>query len=200
MEKGFRLLLACILLLTPTRVGESASPSPQSPGEGELHVYLQPLPSEAEGLAFSIGALSAVDDAGAGHPLTLSFTAVAFPEARRQRFIGSVRLREGHYAGLSMVVREASRQRAGVRSDLLVPDAAVSVDVPFLVSRARALVLWLEFRAGDSLPAAGADFRPAFVAHEAPRPMRSLMGFVSNPSTRSLTVFDRSAARRRRSS
>lgn len=191
MERRLTLLLAGLLLGAPWAADDWRVTGAQPAGEGEVYVYLQPLPFDAEAVTFSIGTMSAADDQGAGRRLEVAFTTVAHPEARRQRLLGSGRLPEGQYTGLTIAVRNASLRRDGAEAALLVPDEPVRVDVPFLVTRGRAVVLWLEFRAADSLAPGTVDFTPVFTAFQASRPMLSLAGFVSSSTSNAVTVFDK---------
>ncbi len=190
MERRFTRLLVGLLVLAPCWASGGALPPPAPSDEGEVYVYLQPLPVEAERITFSIDAATAVNSQGGEVALRLSFTTARQPENRRQRLFASGRLPTGSYAGLSITIQKASVKRASGAASLLVPDRAVRVDAPFLVARGKALVVWLTLNGGDAAPA-GASFSPAFSAQVAPRPMVSRAGFASNSRSNSITVFDK---------
>jgi YVTN family beta-propeller protein len=190
MEWKPSLLLACALVYS-SHAARSSPPAQPSPGsEGQVVVYLQPLPPEAEKLTFSVGAVSLMDDLGNELPLGLSLATLRPADGMRQRLLASGRVPAGTYSGLSILVPKASIKGRGGEAALLVPDTPVKVVASVLVQRARTLVIWLSVDFGASL-AGDATFNPVFSAHVPPRPMSSLAGFVSSPRSNAVTVFDK---------
>jgi len=177
------LLLALLVLhlLVPTPAGAS---------EGGVHLYLQPLPSEASGIAFALASISAVTAAGTEHPLALRLTSIDAAEAGRQRLIASGRLPAGSYAGFNVQITQASRKRGQAAAALAAPEAPARLDFPFEVSNNRASLVWLTLRYEASTQS-GAGFSPVFTAAPAPRPLAELTGFVTNTGSNTITVFDK---------
>jgi YVTN family beta-propeller protein len=190
MASRFALLLACLLLPAPSPAGDRTPSPPQASSDGEVYVYLQPLPPDAARIAFSVESASALDDRGNAVPFKLSLPVVTAQEARRQRLFAGGRLPAGSYAGVSVKIQKASLKQERGETSLLVPDSPLRVDVPFVVSRGRALVLWLTYSHTGSV-SGGINFSPAFSAHVAPVPMAGRAGFVSSARANVVTMFDK---------
>lgn len=189
MESRFALLLLACLFPTVAAAGHGAQPA-SAVEDGQVYLYIQPLPVQSQSVTFSIETMAALTDRGGELPLQPVLPAIGGEASRRQRLLAVRTLPPGAYHGLSIKVARASR---GPREDevaLTVPDEAYRIDVPFVVSRGRAAVLWLEARPGEAAGATGA-FDPGFAAYVAPRPMMSLSGFASAPSADTITVFDK---------
>jgi YVTN family beta-propeller protein len=190
MERRSVLLAACLLWCVPVWATAQPSSSASRGGEGELYVYLQPLSLDAERTSFSLAEVAAVDGQGTPVPLKLSFTTVRGSDARRQQLLATARIPEGSYAGLSLRVQKASTRREGRDAALLVADAATRVDAPFVLARAKAVVLWLTAGAQQT-GASDVSFSPAWSAVVAPRPITARAVFVSNTRSNSITVVDK---------
>lgn len=183
-------LLLCLLSTVPLGAVAPQRGAPQPPGDGQLYVYFQPLPPDADRLAFTVASVQATTARGGEAPLDLSLKAIDRAASRDQRLLASGRVPADGYAALSITVSRASVRRDGREEPLVVPDAPIKVDAVFDVPRGRAVVLWLEVRPG-STPASGDGFGASFAAHVAPRPLQSLAGFVSNSQSNTVTVFDK---------
>ena len=102
-------------------------PSVPLENDGELFLYLEALPQDAQRLKFTLGGVSALKADGTEYPLSLSLTELSTGVAKRQRLLGSVRLPPGAYTGLSMKVSKATLRREGEEeegkeeTDLLLP-------------------------------------------------------------------------------
>ena len=191
MEGRFAILLVCLLFAASSRAsGHGSAPQPPA-GDGEVYVYLQPLPSDAERIGFSIEtAVSAQRSGRRTFPSSCRSGPSRGPRSGDSGCSPSgVSLLEGMPRCRSRCARRSSASSSG-EAALLVPDTAVRADVAFVVPRGRALVLWLDFRPEASLAGASV-FSPVFSAIVAPRPMLSLAGFVSNSQSNSITVFDK---------
>jgi YVTN family beta-propeller protein len=158
--------------------------------EGELFLYTQPFPQEAERLRFTMESVLAISSDGRSFPLTLSLSEVKASETRRQRLLASGRLLPGAYVGLSFKVKKASLRTEGGEADLLVPDTPVRIDFPMNVTRKRATVLSLLFRYRESIPDRF-SFNPVFSIFIPSRPILSLTGYVTNTGSNNVTVFDK---------
>lgn len=165
------------------------SPAIASAADGGLQVYLQPLPREADRLTFSLGSIVAVSRDGAERPLVPGLADIGPATARRQRLLAGGSLEAGDYVGLRVTVRRAQQKEPrGVRQ-LALPDAPVSIPVPFVVDSQRTLVLWLMLQYGASL--ADQAFSPVFTPVIPSKPMADFAAFVSNTGASALTVVDR---------
>ena len=106
-----RLCVPILILILSLLLGcqaHSVLVKPALEEEGELVVYLRPLPQEAEPLAFILEGISAERDEGGSYPLTLSLTEIRGEKPQRQRFLASADLPPGKYSGLSFKIKNAS--------------------------------------------------------------------------------------------
>lgn len=190
MKRAIAPVLVCALLSAHSRAGEFPFPTPQRPGDAEIHVYLQPLPLEAERFSFSVDAALVMNDAGSEFPLKVSLARRTPPAEGRQRLLASGRVPAGSYAGLSVRIKEAYLHVDKRDSSLLVPDAPLMVRSPFVVSPGQAAVLWLALSDGNVV-VGGTSFTPRFSLLVATRPMVGRAGFVSNSRSNSIVVFDK---------
>jgi YVTN family beta-propeller protein len=158
--------------------------------EGELVVYLRPLPQEAEPLAFILEGISAEKEEGGSYPLTLSLTEIRGEKPQRQRFLASADLPPGKYAGLSFKIKTAAIKGEEGPSVLLVPEQPVAIAFPFQVARRKALLLSLAF---DYRKSVGGRYRfsPVFSIFVPDRPPVGLLGYAANSGSNNITVFDK---------
>jgi YVTN family beta-propeller protein len=185
------ILLLCIV--TPWLWGcQAALPrfKPPLDEEGEVHLYLQPLPPEADRLTATFEAIAAITADGREIPLTVGLQQLKGAEARRQRRMASGVLPAGDYAGFSFKVAAASLKGEGRDTALLVPGTPTRVEFKFTVSRRKAYVVWVVLRYRESV-AAGFAFEPALAVFFPDKPPADLRGFVSNAASNDLTVFNK---------
>jgi DNA-binding beta-propeller fold protein YncE len=162
--------------------------------EGEIRVYLQPLPEDAPRLAFSVAAVLASRADGGEEALEVALPEISGAAAPGQRLLARGRLPPGSYSGLALRIPRATIASDGRAADLLVPEEPVRVDVPFKVERNRAVLVRLTLRNGQAL-AQEFRFDGAFLG-DATGPENSaiqLAAYCSTPSLASLTVVDRRA-------
>ena len=171
-------------------VGLLTIPAIARAADGGVHLYLQPLPSEAARLSFTIASVSAVAGSGAEHALKLRFGVVRNPDAGRQRLLATGRLPIGSYTGFVFTIKQAALQGNPREAALAVGEAPVRLDVPFVVAGHQATVLWLTLRYRESVPD-GFSFAPAFEAARPPKAIPDYAGFVTNSGSDTITVFDR---------
>jgi YVTN family beta-propeller protein len=184
------LYALCIFLLLCGCQAAVSRLRPPLGEEGEIYLYLQPYPQEAERLRFSIEGISAVSADGREYPFAISLRDIKASDVRRQRLLASGRVPPGSYVGLSFKVKKAILKVEEGDADLLVPEAPVRTDFPFSISRKRAYVISLSFKFRDSI-LGGFSFSPAFSAFIPTRPIISLAGYVSNTISNNITVFDK---------
>ncbi len=158
--------------------------------EGEIYLYLQPYPQEAERLRFSLEGISAVSGDGREYPLEIFLSEIKASDVRRQRRLAYGRVPPGSYVGISFKAKKAILKVEDGQADLLVPEMPVRTDFPFSISRKRAYVISLSFKYRESI-SGGFSFSPAFSPFIPTRPILSLAGYVSNTISNNITVFDK---------
>jgi YVTN family beta-propeller protein len=169
---------------------KSALVKPALEEEGELVVYLRPLPQEAERLAFILEGISAEKEEGGSYPLALSLKEIRGEKPQRQRFLASADLPPGKYAGLSFKVKNAAIKGEEGLSVLLVPDQPVMIAFPFQVAKRKALLLSLALDYRKSVDGRY-RFSPAFSIFVPDRPPVGLLGYAANSGSNNITVFDK---------
>lgn len=160
--------------------------------EGELLVYLQPLPQEAEPLSFTLEGISAVRKDGGAYPLSLSLADVRGEGVRRQRFLASGVLPPGEYAGLSFAIKNAFLRGEEGPAAVLFPKEPVTIGFSFRVDKRKASLLCLDLNARKSV-GGGFGFSPAFSIFVPDRPPIGLLGYAANSGSNNVTVFDKKA-------
>lgn len=158
--------------------------------EGEVYVYLQPLPQEAERLRFTLEKFALVRVDGSEVPLSLRLTGFRMEEMRRQRLLASARVPPGAYAGLSFQVKDATLRTEDGEASLLVPEEPVRTAFPFQAARRRTLVLSLSFLAEESIKGRY-SLTPTFSVSIPGRPLTGVTGYVTNPDAHNVVVFDK---------
>src|SRR4030042_1775473 len=120
-KKVFALLSALYLLFL---LGCQASLSrlrPPLEEEGELYLYIQPFPQEADRLRFTIDDISVVSGEGKEIPLEIRLDELKSSETRRQRLLAHGHLPAGVYVGISFRIKKAILKVEDVESALLLP-------------------------------------------------------------------------------
>ncbi len=160
--------------------------------DGELLVYLQPVPQEAERLTFSLESVSAEKEGGGSYPVALSLADIGGGAVKRQRFLASGVLPPGEYTGLSFKVRSASLRGEEGPTALLVPEEPVTIGFAFRVQKRKSSLLALELDYKKAI-ADGYHFLPAFSVFVPDRPPIGLLGYAANFGSNNVTVFDKRA-------
>jgi YVTN family beta-propeller protein len=194
---GFAMRYALCALLFFGLLGCQATLSkflPPLEEEGEVYLYAEPFPQEAERLRFNVEAIFAVSADGREFPLTVSLQELKPSDMRRQRLLAHGRLPPGSYDGFSFKVNKAFLKTEEGEANLLVPETPVRNDFPFRVSRKRAYVVSLTFKYAPSI-LSGFSFSPVFFMIIPARPIPSLTGYVSNLGSSNITVFDKKSQR-----
>jgi YVTN family beta-propeller protein len=158
--------------------------------EGEVLLYAQPFPQEADRLRFRIEAISARRDDGMEFPVALKLPEIKGREMTRQRFLGDAVLPPGAYLGLTMKVRDAFLRTEEGEAALLTAEAPVRIDFPFRVAEKRASLLWLTFQWAEGVKS-GFSFSPAFRISVPPRPVSGLTGYVTSGGSNNVLIFDK---------
>lgn len=186
---GIAMLLVACQMATRT-----VKPTPLD-SEGEVWVYLEPLPARAVRLRFSVAAVAATRADGSEVPLELVTAEASGADTPRQVLLARGRIPAGDYAGLSIRVAKATLAAdEGPPARLLVPSQAVRVGVPLGLSRGRARVVSLSLQYERSVDK-GFGFTPAFLAEVPEMPLVELLGYVTATGSDAVTVFDKKTRR-----
>jgi YVTN family beta-propeller protein len=163
---------------------------PRLADEGEVYLYLQPFPQEADRLRFRIDAVSAISSDGREFPLSVAFGDLKRRVMTRQRLLAVGFLPAGEYTGFSLRARDAFLSTEEGETPLLTTDTPAKVDLRFLVERSRGSVTLLALKYAESVEA-GYRFTPSFSAFIPARPPVGLLGFVTNRRSGDITVFNK---------
>ncbi len=176
-------LSACQPMLTTSR--------PSMAEHGEVHLYVQPFPPEAQRLRFSLKAVRAVKADGSLIPLPLTFSEFKESEVQSQRLLSVSALAPGDYQGLSFLVGSASRAAEEGEVSLAVPPEPYFVEFPFQISKNKAQLLLLKFNYDRAFKAGRVVFSPGFSIFLAERLAPKVLGYVANEKSNSITIFDK---------
>jgi len=159
--------------------------------EGEVLVYLQPLPQEAAKLRFIMDGIFAVQDDGRTIPLSLSFNQLNGSEVLgRQKLLATGILPPGAYSGLSIKIDKAFVQSEEGEVALLVPEEPVVAATLFQVNKRQALTLFLTVNASGIISRA-VSFTPDFSLATPGGTLVNLKGYVSNSAANLISVFNK---------
>jgi YVTN family beta-propeller protein len=189
--KRVSLLLLALALTAACQATVSRVKAPLAE-EGEVLLYAQPFPRDAYKLRFAMEAIAAIRSDGTEVPFSLKLTAFSGKEMTRQRLLGSARLPEGMYTGLSVKVKDAFLKGEDGDAALLVPETPTRIGIPFSVYRRKGQVLTLTFEAVESVRR-GYTFSPAFHISIPARPLSDLAGYVTSYGDNDITIFDKKA-------
>lgn len=162
---------------------------PSFENAGEIFVYVQPFPKEAERLTFSLEGVTALTENGQEIPLPLAFKDFNAATLGRQRLLAFSPLPPGAYSGFSFRVKNAALNAKEEETSLLVPESTVRTDYSFRVDRKRAYVFSLELNYSESIK--NLAFSPVFRTSVPKRPLSGMTGYISNYSSDAITVFDK---------
>lgn len=159
--------------------------------EGNVILYLQPMPQEASRLRFVIDGIFAVRDDGSKIPLSLSIDEIKGADLTQlQKRLATGRLPEGLYTGISIKITKAFMQGEEGESALFVPEEPIAVEHLFKRMRRETLTLFLSFGPSGAVTG-GVSFTPVFSLMRAGRGPITLKGYVSNSDSNNISVFDK---------
>lgn len=189
---SIKFILAAVLAITFLAGCEAqhALLKPSLVDEGEVYLYVRPVPHEAQRLKFALSQVSAVKDDGSEYPLSLNFKEFTPDLVNRQRLFASGVLPAGEYVGLAVGVSAATLRDEEGEERLLVPEKPARVDCRFTVTSKKATFQSLAFNYDQSVTT-GFSFTPVFTVVPAAKPVAGLVGYVSNYQANTLTVFDK---------
>ncbi len=162
--------------------------------EGEIFLYVEPLPGEAERLRFDLSEIVARRDDGTEFPLTLAITEFSVSTINRQRLVASGRVPPGLYKGLAFRTHEAFLRGEAGENALLVPEEPLLEPFSFEVRKGRASVLEGTLRPKEAIRDRF-GFSPSFSLDRPKKPITALMGYVVNQGSNDITVFNKKAGR-----
>ncbi len=168
--------------------------APLSEAEGEIQVYLDPLPAAAGRLAVQVESVAAVAAGEAAAPLELLLPELRFDPAAGQRILAVGRLAPGTYQALLVKFRRATLAAEPRPIDLALPDEPTRVPVALSVERRRATVVVLELEYPRSVER-GFAFTPSFAAAVPGPAVAQVGGYCTSAAWDQVTVFDKSARR-----
>jgi len=193
LKERFFISFICLILIAGCELKPSQLKPPLK-GQGEVFLYLEPFPQEAERLRFFLDGISAKKEDGSDIPLTLSFGEFSPGDLKRQRLVASGILPQGSYSGLSVTVKKALLMGEEGEGDLRVPKEPWKINFPFTISDEKAVVISLTFRYHESVRD-GVSFTPSFSLIIPGKPLITLTGFVSSRDANTVTVFDKRSGR-----
>jgi DNA-binding beta-propeller fold protein YncE len=158
--------------------------------EGEVIVYLQPLPRELERVSFRIESVALRRQDGGEVPLVIEHQAVSAADAGAQRRLAWGRVPPGDYVGLLVKVGSATLARDGERSRLLVPAEPVQLDVHLTIDRGTARVLWASLKPEQAV-SADYNFSPGFTVTVAAQTPPQIALYCTDAASAAVTVIDR---------
>jgi YVTN family beta-propeller protein len=158
--------------------------------EGEIYVYLAPLPREADSLAFTLSGISVEKEDGTTQAIDVLVPDVSGGQSRGQRFVAFGRVAPGDYRAVLVSVAKATLGQPGGKVDLLTPSDPVRREFRFKVVNRRSVVLALALDYGTSMKK-GREFSPTFAMEVPAKAAWQMVGYTSNTEMSSLTVFDK---------
>ncbi len=159
--------------------------------EGEVVLYLQPLPQEAGRLRFEISGISAVRVDGSTVPVSLLLSDLKGADlAGLQKLLASGILPPGRYSGIAIQVKQAFVETAEGQVALEVPEEPLSVEHLFEVERQKASALFLSLNPAKMIKGEN-QFTPVFSLASAGGLLINLTALVSNPQSNTITVFNK---------
>lgn len=159
--------------------------------EGEVFVYLQPLPQEAGKVRFTIGEIAAIRADGSHIPLSLYFNELKGAQlAGEQKLLATGILPPASYSGLAIKIKNAFVQTEEGDIALLVPEEPVAVDQLFEVKRRQSTTLFLSLNPSRIITGS-IRFTPGFSLAGSAGILINFTGYVSNADANIITVFNK---------
>lgn len=163
---------------------------PRLEEEGQVFVYLQSLPQEADRLSFRLEEMSAVRGDGSAVPVTLHVKEIIGKDEKRDRLLASGNLPPGQYQGFRFRIGAAALEGEEGIAALPLAEETPITPVPFTIARRKAQVISLKFRYRESVPG-GIRFSPYFDAGVPGKLATGLIGLVTSRGADTVTVFDK---------
>lgn len=180
----------CVLFVLVGCQAAISTVRPPLEEEGEVYLYVQPFPQEADRLRFKIVEIFALSSDGREFPLSVSLNELKGPQIKRQRLLATGQLLPGSYVGFSFRAKDAILKGEEGEAALLVSEKPTRIDFPFNVAKKKSYLISLIFKYRESI-GDGFSFSPVFSMFIPPKPITSLIGFVTNYASNNITVFDK---------
>lgn len=162
--------------------------------QGELFLYLQPLPQEMQSLSFTIRDISVIPEEGnVSFPILAETVAIHGKEsAGMQRRLLAAPLPPGRYGGISFVIEQAGITTENGEVDLMPPPEPIRLELNFSILRGASLALFIDL-SHEFLVTDVYRFTPRFVLGKTYMPPRNYLGFISNSSENIVTIFNKNS-------
>ena len=160
--------------------------------QGELYLYLQPLPQEMQSLSFTISDISVISEEGNAILPILSekMTISGKGSTGMQKRLVAAVLPPGRYWGVSLTIEQASISTEKGEVDLLPPAEPIRLEHKFFVLRGTSLALFMDL-SSEFLVTDGYRFTPRLVLGTTSMPPSNYLGFISNSPENIVTVFNK---------
>jgi len=159
--------------------------------EGEVILYLQPLPQEAGRLHFEIGSISAIREDGSAVPVSLLLSDLKGAELTGlQKLLASGVVPPGRYSGITIQIKRAFVETAEGKVALSVPEDPLRVEHLFDVARQKASALFLSLNPAKIIKGEN-QFTPVFSLASAGGLLINFTALVSNPGSNLIMVFNK---------
>jgi YVTN family beta-propeller protein len=159
--------------------------------EGEIILYLQPLPQEADRLHFEIGGISAIRDDGSAIPVSLLLSELKGADLTGlQKLLASGAVPPARYSGITVQIKQAFVETAEGKVALAVPEEALRVEHYFDVARQKASALFLSLNPAKIIKGEN-QFTPVFSLASAGGLLINFTALVSNPASNLIMVFNK---------
>jgi len=189
-----RTAAAALLLAMSACALLKGGPPPRPPlgDNAEVHLYLLPLPRDAERLSFAVQTVTIRRMDGVEVPLEVKLRDVAGGcRPGDQRLLAEARVPPGEYAAVEVRSSSAALLGDGDLSRLLVDPDPVRAPLPFRVAPGRAAVVWLALEPGAV--SGEVSFAPRFSATLPPQtPPRAAL-YSTGAGSLSVVAVDRGA-------
>jgi len=185
------LFVLCVLLLITSCFPAPSFRRTPLADEGQLIVYLQPVPQEAQRLRFTIEGIFAVREDGMEIPLSLSIEELRPADlVGIQKRLAAEFLPEGSYTGVSIRFGKAWVLGEEGESNLFVPEEPLVVEHAFRITRRQTTTTFLSLQAPSAVTG-GVRFTPVFVLTPARRELTMVTGYVSNQHSNLISIFNK---------
>jgi YVTN family beta-propeller protein len=184
-------VVALLAILTAGCAPLPLSYRPALTRNGEVHLYLQPIPQEAYRIVFDITAIFAVRHDGGLIQLRQYLDEVKCKNLIGvQKRLASGPLPPGTYRGISLQIGAAALADEAGMADLLIPEESLFIEEEFVVARKRASTLFLSMNSQE-LTESGYLFSPGFSLARASRQLKTLLGFATSSQENFVSVFNK---------
>jgi YVTN family beta-propeller protein len=168
---------------------------PPLENEGEVFLYLQPMPQEAHKFRFVIDSIAARKEDGTEIPFSLKVTELRGAALTGvQKLLGSGLLQPGLYGGVAIRIKKAFILGEEGESELHIFEEPILAEHQFKVIRKTAMTLSLSLEASRAITD-GVGFRPVFSLATPGKQLINLTGYVSNTDSNIISVFNKKTMR-----